>query len=668
VLDYFDRSPLLGRERDRLNNQDFTRFGSIDWRSPAAVPGNVSSITPGNLPGLSSSFAAIPPVRTGTPLTTADFVSTAGQRNLESLFRYYGLTDEITRKGAVAQGEYRFTEHVVGFGELLYVDREFRTQFEPPALNGALVSGSNPYNPFHEDVLVDTLLSDLGPQVFSSRAAMVRAAGGIRGHTRDWEWEAVVQSNRDDAVTVRSNELDQAKAGEALVASDPDAALNPFGDAGANDPALLASLLAPRLRSHYRTEATQSIASLRGPLAALPAGALELAAGGEWRQERARYDIAPPTNVAGSQQRSIVAAFGELRVPLLSETAGIAALHDLALVVSGRFDDYSDFGHTFNPEYALIWRPTSALTVRASLAQSFRPPPIFDLHMPRVDVPAPIADPARNNETALMTIRAGGNPDLKPSNADSLSVGLRFEPRVPSTLRVGVNYWRVSIDETITIPSPARLLAAENLFPERVIRGAPSAADIAAGIPGPLQTIDVTRLNNGALRASGVDLSAAVTFQTPVGEFRPELAATWVNSFTTSDLVAGPGVDRVGVANTQGTVPRWRGVATLNWNLGSLGLTTALRYVPPFDDVDVLGTPNERHIDAQTVVDLQLSLDLGDLTAERSPWTGFEVRAGALNLFNAEAPFAEVGGPAGYDASQGDLRGRFVYLKLAKRF
>jgi iron complex outermembrane receptor protein len=403
-------------------------------------------------------------------------------------------------------------------------------------------------------------------------------------------------------------------------------------------------------------------------LAALPAGTLELAAGGEWREERARYEIALPTDVAGSHERSIVAAYGEIRLPLLSEAGKVPAVHDLALVLSARFDDYSDFGHAFNPEYALIWRPTAALTVRTSLAKSFRPPPLFDLHMPRVEVPSPVVDPARNNESVLLTVRAGGNPDLQPANADSFSVGLRFEPRVPSGLRLGANFWRIAIDETITIPSPARLLAAESLFPERVIRGPASAADIAAGIPGPLQTIDITRLNNGAMRTSGVDLSAAVTLDTPVGEFKPELSATWLHDFTTSDLVSGPGVDRLGVASPQGTVPRWRGVAALSWNLGGVGVSTALRYVPSFDDVDILGSRNGRRIASQAIVDVQLSLDLGALIAERSLWNGFEVRAGAFNLFDAEPPFAEVDGPAGLDVSQGDLRQRFAYLKLAKKF
>jgi hypothetical protein len=55
------------------------------------------------------------------------------------------------------------------------------------------------------------------------------------------------------------------------------------------------------------------------------------------------------------------------------------------------------------------------------------------------------------------------------------------------------------------------------------------------------------------------------------------------------------------------------------------------------------------------------------MTDERSPWNGFEIRVGAFNLFNAEPPFAE-GWFEGYDTSQSDLRQRFIYLKLARKF
>ncbi len=669
VLDYFDRSPLPGRERDRWNNQDFTRFGGIDWRFPTASPGNVRSATGANLPGLSSSFAAIPDTSSGAMLTPADFVSTAGQRNLESFFRYYGVNYAGTRKGATAQGEYRLTQQLSAYGELLYVDGETLTSFEPPALTSALVSSTNPYNPFGTDVRVDVLLTDLGPRLFTRRTEMLRSVGGMRGRVREWDWEVSLQKSRDDAVTLRTKALDGTRVVAALAASDPREALNVFGGSGANSPALLASLLAPPLQSRFRTEGIQSIASVRGPLAALPAGALELTTGVEWRDERVRYDMAPPVDIFGSHQRSVVAAFGELRLPLLDEAAKVPAVHDLALVLSGRLDDYSDVGQTFNPEYALIWRPTAALTLRTSLAQSFRPPPLFDLYAPHVDVPVPIVDPARNGEFALPTWRAGGNPDLKPSSADSLSMGLRFEPKGPHALRFGANYWRIAIDETIAIPSAARTLAAEDLFPDRVLRGPPSASDIAAGIPGPVQLVDVTRLNFGSIRTSGVDVSASVTFDTRAGRFKPELSGTWVHDFATSDLVEGPDVSRVGAANLQGTVPRWRAVASIGWSWQGFGLSSAVRHVPSYDDVAAfLGRRNGRKVDSQTIVDAQLSLDLGDMVGQHSPWNGFEIRAGALNLFNAEPPFAAALGPTGFDHSQADLKQRFAYVKIAKKF
>jgi iron complex outermembrane receptor protein len=395
---------------------------------------------------------------------------------------------------------------------------------------------------------------------------------------------------------------------------------------------------------------------------------LELIAGTEWRDERVRYDMAPPTDVSGSQQRSIVAAFGELRVPLINEAAHVPALHDLDLVFSGRFDDYSDVGQSFNPEYALIWRPISSLTLRTAVARSFRPPPLFDLHMPLVEIQAPIVDPARNGEFAIPILRAGGNPDLKPSSANSLNIGLRFEPKGRRDLRLGANYWRIDIDQTIAIPSATRLLTAEGLFPDRVVREAPSASDIATGIPGPLQLVDVRRLNNGSIHTSGVDVSATVAFDTGVGRFTPELTGTWVHDFTTSNLVDGPNVRRVGVANFQGTIPRWRAVASIGWNHQGFGLTSALRYIPPYDDVDFLGGPMGRTVAAQAVVDAQLSIDLGEVVGRQSPWNGCEIRVGAFNLFDTEPAFAEVASFFGYDITEADLRQRFGYVKIAKKF
>jgi iron complex outermembrane recepter protein len=539
---------------------------------------------------------------------------------------------------------------------------------EPSALFGALVPATNPHNPFGTDVLVDALLTELGPQTFSRRGDLIRTVGGVRGQLGEWAWEASLHKSRNDDVTVRANNVDPLRVASALAATDVDAALNLFGGSAANSPALLESLLAPPVRSRYRTEMMQASAYVRGPLFDLPAGRVDILVGGERREEEVQYDITLGPHFSGAHQRFVSAAFGEVRLPVVSASARIPAVHGLALVLSGRFDSYSDIGSGFNPEYAVVWQPVRALTVRASLSESFRPPPLFDLYLPLLDVLVPTADPARNNELAFPIWRAGGNADLKPSSADSLTAGLEFAPTGASGLRLAANYWRIRMEDSIGIPAGEQLLADESRFPERVVRSEPSAADVAAGLPGPLHLIDVTRLNYGSISTSGIDLSASVGFDTRLGRFAPQLSATWVRDFTTTDLVEGPNVDRVGVANAQGSVARWRGVAGLAWSRQALSALVNVRYVPSYDDVDALGHRTGRSVEAQMLIDAQIAFDLSDVTKEESMWRGFEIRAGAFNLLDEEPPFAEVSAFTGYDGSQGDLRQRFWYVKLSKRF
>jgi len=668
VLDYFDRSALLGDERSRWNNQDFTRFGSMDWRSPTAPAGNVSSVTPDNLPGLPSTFAAIPDSAPNARLTPADFLATAGRRNLESLYKYQTISAEGTRKGVMAQGDYGWGPHLTAYGEFLYVARDVATAFEPPALSGALVPRTNPYNPFDEDVLVDVLLADLGPRFATRSSELVRAVGGVRGRLRGWDWDVALHRSEDEAETVRTNDLDPARVAAALAETDPETALNVFGGSGANSRVLLESLLAAPARSHYRSDATQATASLRGAPFSLPMGSVEVITGAEWRREGATYQLAEPADLAGSHHRTVAAAFGEVRVPLVSEMAKVPAAVDLYLVLAGRLDDYSDIGDSFSPEFTLVWRPVAALTWRTSLARSFRPPPLFDLYLPAIEQPVPTVDPARGDEFAFPIWRGGGNTDLKPSTAKSLTTTLKFTPPEMPGLSMAATYWRIRIDDTITIPQAAQLLAAESRFPGRIVRGAPSAADVAAGIPGPLELVDVTRMNFGSVDTSGIDLSGSAVLETDMGRFEPTLAITWIHDFATSDLIQGSDFRRVGVANLQGSVPQWRAVGGVSWSRHGFGASGTVRYVPSYDDVDAFGVRNERRVGAQTLVDAQLSLDIGNLVVDGSAWDGIEIRIGMLNALDSEPPFAEVYGPSGYDLSQGDLRQRFAYLKLTKKF
>lgn len=674
VLEYFHRSALSGADRDRLSNQDFRRFGGQDYRFVYANPGNISSLTSDNLPGLPSSFAAIPAGSTGIGLTSEDFVATAGQQNKDSLYRYYTILPEMERRGATGSFELDLTSEITAFGEVLYVDKTHKREYPPERLTGAVVPATNPFNPFGVSVAVDYLFESIGPGLQEQHSEIVRGSAGLRGTWDTWDWEMSFLRSDDQASVRKKNEVDMSRVAAALSATDPSQALNVFQDGPGGSPALLASLVANTRPGRYSSAGTQASGVLRGPLLNLPAGPVQVVAGGEWRSEGVRYDqpnsSGAPGSIVVNGDRNVTAFFGELRIPLVDPAMQVTAINALSFTLAARNDGYSDFGDTFNPQYGLLWKPLSDVALRASYGTSFRAPSQFDLYLPRTTYfSLAISDPLRNGQTAIITLDAGGNPNVRPTVARSASAGIVMTPHAVPQLEISASYWRIDMEKLVAIPPMLLLAATDPDGSDRVVRAERTAEDIAAGLPGVLTYLDISRMNTGSLKTSGVDFAAAYAFDTSHGRFAPSLSATWVNQYETVTFPGEPSVERVGVANyASGTIPRWRMVGSLEWSLRGLSLSTTVRHTPHYWDTNAFGQVIDRHVSSQTLVDAQASVELGSVLGESSAWSGTKLTAGISNLFDKEPGFAEAGGAEGYDSSQGDLRQRFGYLRLSKRF
>ncbi|MEJ1964649.1 MAG: TonB-dependent receptor [Gammaproteobacteria bacterium] len=673
VVDYFRRDPLFGAARDVSSNADFRRYGGVDRRVLTSNPGNICAAS-GNLPGLSTPCAAVPAGSTGVGLTPASFAATAGQQNLTSLRQWADLVSEAERYSAMASGTFQLSDSIEAFADLLYTDRTETQPLTYRTVSNGLVSASNPFNPFGVPVRANFLLDGLPLPGNVGHEKDYSETLGLRGRLSSWDWELSVLGAQSSQTYQTYGNIDATRLAAALSASNPSQALNVFQDGPGGSFALLSSLVSdPSTNAAAKTSDQYQVAGfVRGELWHIPGGPIQLVTGGEWRKEALSYVNPTAAVLDGDARRTSSSAYAELQVPVLGRDTGRLVLRDISLTLAGRYDDYSDFGDTFNAQYGLEWRPVSTLHLRASHGDSFRAPGLYLLHSPRVlEAGSNFSngDPHRNLEPFVADWVYGGSVHLGPETSTSSSMGLVWTPDFVLEPRLNATFWRIEQDQRIVQGSNTlALIANEALFPDRVIRAPRTPQDIAAGLPGKIIFIDTSLMNLGSLETSGVDFGVSGAIDTAVGKFLPSLTATRVQTYKAADYPTVPAVERVGVASTMGSIPRWKAVGSLSWNRRGIGVTSAVRYTSSYADAASNNIRNGMTVESQTLVDFQAALDMQQILGATSGLSqGLRIRLGAMNLFNRRAPFSDLFG-YGFDPAQGDIRQRFVYVALSKAF
>jgi|GEM_PF-675026 len=661
MLDYFDRQLLSGAERELFRDRDYRRFGGVDRRVSTTNPANIRSNTSASLPGLPSSFAAVPAGSSGVGLSPTNFLATAGLQNLDSLTRFAEVVPQTVRRSVTSMGSAQLVGDLIGFYEAMYTNRETQSSASPASLSNRLVPATNAFNPFGVPVRVDYLFTGIGTRSQLSDAESRRFVVGVRGNAlQRWDWELSALRFKDKSATDNAlQSVDLARVDAALASSDAAMALNVFQDGSGGSVELLQSLIAdPSVsRIFQASESTQVGGFVRGSLVELPAGPLQLVVGAEWRRDEitVRPGAAAIPTLADRDNSS---AYIEMQVPVLRRVVA---------TVAGRYDDYGNFGDTFNPQFGLTWRPAASLLVRASHGTSFRAPSLWNLYQPSITQTLTTQDPRRNNASSTITISSGGNPMLDPEESESTTVGLVYAPALESGARLGLSYWSIEQDLRLQSLNSTVILANEALFPERVERAEPTAADSAAGRPGQLLRVNTTVINFGRLETSGIDLEGSHKWNVGGDSLLAGFTATWVEKFRAADFPNSPVVDRRGIANTDGTIPPWRGTATLSWERGGMNLSATGRYVSAYDDT-TSNVRNGLRVTSQVLMDIQWSVAFGAMRNRgRSAVSGVTVRAGVRNVFDQAPHFSDVG-QQGYDRSLADPRQRFGYVNLTATF
>jgi iron complex outermembrane receptor protein len=423
----------------------------------------------------------------------------------------------------------------------------------------------------------------------------------------------------------------------------------------------------------YENEVQYGELAFEGPLLRLPGGDLRVAVGGGARDEDFRTAYGDVTDTEGS--RTVQYLFAEALAPLAppSDRPGLNALE---LSVSARMEDYSDFGSTTTPKVGLRYVPTPGLAMRATWGESFKAPPLAQVHMARYVLLFPEASLGADGGGSAFFV-TGGNPDLRPERSTSWTLGAEYSPPALQ-MTLGVNYF--NIDYSDRVLSPIANLSAALTDPMYVpfIQSAPTPAqqaELIASSPNfynytgaAYDPASVTAIaynlyaNVAAQSVEGVDLSYRQTFATPAGPLDAFANATWIDLRQQNVPTAA----QYALSGTIFNIPELRARAGASWDVAGFTLTGIANYQAGSTDTGV--TPH-RDIGSWLTFDTTVSYATA---AGSSAWSGLSIVLSATNLFDRDPPYAA--SPSiqyqgvYYDATNASAMGRFVSLSVRKRF
>lgn len=674
---FYERESVRRAEFPNSASDDLRRFGGDDFRSNFSNPGNIVDPFGGGT-------YAIPAGQDGRTLTADELLpgvvnlqDSARDGDLLPHHRVHSMFVHATQD--VSDGVALFLDAVGSQRETITRQGGLVTSLPVPAPNAFFVDPAGLGVPL---VFVTyNFLDDLGPQTGVSRTINYSVAGGASvGMPAGWELRATGAYGAEYTRYRNVNILNPATFFSALGDPNPATAFNPFGDGSNTAPATL-----ERMRGRQLNRAETDIRSVDvivdGPLFTVPGGVAKVAIGGHARAEDLdmSLDVAGRPTLSSAQiDRNVSAAFGEITVPLVTDQNASAGLRELVVSAAGRYEDYSDFGSSFNPRLGLTWAPFESLVVRGTWGKSFRAPRLADL----IDSPdgslanaafvSPAPDPLAPGGMSLVLFQFGNNAHLRAEKAKTWTAGIDWTPLALDGLQVSATYFDIAYRDRISPGGPPAdqfsVLLEEDVWADVITRN-PSQAQLDAvcqssqflsgDCSAPIAAIaDLRLLNLASVDVKGVDLLARYSVETARGSLQFEINGSRALHFERTVTSTAPHAD---LADTIGNLPSLRVRGRAAWTVRNLTTAAMVNYTDGLtDDVSL----PQRQVGSWTTFDLAV---IYRMRSSANLLSNIEIGLNAVNVFDKAPPFANVRS-FGYDAANADPFGRLLSVNLTKQW
>jgi len=423
--------------------------------------------------------------------------------------------------------------------------------------------------------------------------------------------------------------------------------------------------------------------------------------------------------VAINRSISVNEQFIEVRAPLVQDKTGIK---DLLFDTGFRRSDYSTSGPVNAYKFEVQYAPTDSVRFRASYQRAIRAPSIIELYNP-LNVGLiqlgndPCAPPAsRSLADCLHTVSAaqaaaftaaynagtipqatlgqlsqltGGNPNLKPEQADTYTYGLTFKPSMLPNFTGSIDYYNIKLKDTVGV-LPANIIMANCLdtgdpgYCNRIVR-TPSTFGLVGNSLNSLGYIQQTNVNIGANQVSGVDLQGGYKLALPSGwgSLAFTMNGAYLLKSTTTPTPVSHTFDCAGLfgSTCQTVNPKWHHIVRASWlTPWDMNVSLTWRYIGSVkldnNDPDpslhyaVTGwtflPPGYNAFDARFP-----SFSYFDLAATWDARKNLQLRAGISNMFDKDPPLASyeiISGGAANTYSTYDQLGRQLFVSFTAKF
>ncbi|MCD9095361.1 TonB-dependent receptor [Luteimonas fraxinea] len=439
---------------------------------------------------------------------------------------------------------------------------------------------------------------------------------------------------------------------------------------------LATAAVVPRIDECLCNDSRSYEVGAEGPVFALPAGDIRLAAGMGTRRNAFQHLNHLTGRTTLDAEEASRFAYAEAGVPLMGSGAGKPDAARLELTAALRHEDYDSFGAVTTPRLGALYAPGSTFTLKASWGRSFKAPTLYQMHASRLAqlVPAAYVGGAGYAPEATVLIQGGGNRDLDAERARTQTASVAFHPDAVPGLLAELTWFRIAYTDRVVQPitNAARALADPNYAPfveyapssqrlDEVLASVENFYNSTGAVYVPSDVAALVRYgytNVAEQQIEGLDLSGSYGFALGPGRLTVRGAVSWLDIAQKTSPLA-PAFD---VSGTLYNPARVNGRFGTAWSQGPVSASLFGNYTSGVTD-----TARAQKTGSFTTFDAALRY-----ASERPSglFSGTELAVNAQNIFNRNPPLHTPSSwihPA-YDSTNYSAIGRFVSVSLSKHF